>query len=710
MTVYHVEINKQTNKHTNCLTFFSSGTSATVASVSSSTHHVVKIIQIGGLGGGASEDGRRGCFQLLPLTPWFFGVKGSSIRIFSCQQFNPRSHGPPFFHIGLAVPTITVQHVRHHVPVLNGQTVVSFPFGTGDRMFSLLVQVQGMGRPKGPGTKITNKCAGFCFHFILTQENKQNKTIMDYNVDNYTLSELLSILEIDSEQTVDSALIMDRTNYYINQKGQTPQMVSFFQDMQTKLLQEYDGSGEDAFHPDNTQTNDWFKYEALPQNNDANQKNKNTDRKQKIDVYDNAHVPMNRQQLGINNNFNVKVAQDTLNPNLENVTKRFINLDSQFRQASGGSESMATDYTLDLSDPLTNVLSLSLYSIQIPYTWYAIDEAYNNDFLDVFNAGYLFTVTIGSGNYTPTEFCDELQNAFLSAGFAVGTGVSPVATFNSVNGKIQLDLNGWLDPRGQPIVGIDPSGLFDDILNPYYLFFGSSVFSCATTHTFNGTLGWLMGFRLPVQPIYTTGNIPVAPLSLHGTKYFILVLDDFNQNHINNGLITITELSKTLPLPSYYNTSQPYICVPNGLPSVLVPTFLGNLPSSTTFNQLQDKVDSGSGDIPQVVPSAPRLLTRAQIYTVNEIIKNRSKTTNYRAKAPTNADTFAIIPIKYGSMSTGDLYVELSGQFQDNKRIYFGPVNIDRMRIRLLNDRGDTVDLHGVDWSVTIISENLYQY
>ena len=40
-----------------------------------------------------------------------------------------------------------------------------------------------------------------------------------------------------------------------------------------------------------------------------------------MDVYDNTHMPMNRQQLGINNNIDVGVAQDTLNPNLKNAAK-----------------------------------------------------------------------------------------------------------------------------------------------------------------------------------------------------------------------------------------------------------------------------------------------------------------------------------------------------------------------------------------------------
>jgi hypothetical protein len=234
-----------------------------------------------------------------------------------------------------------------------------------------------------------------------------------------------------------------------------------------------------------------------------------------------------------------------------------------------------------------------------------------------------------------------------------------------------------------------------------------------------------MGFRLPLQPIFKNGNNPQGVLNLYGTKYFIVVLDDYNQNHINNGLITITELSKSLALPSYYNSSQPYICSPivSNLPSILDINSVGNLSNITAaeaaslginpdnlFNSLQDKLDIGTGDIQQFLPSAPRTLTQAQIYTINEIIKNRSKTTSFRAKAPTNSDTFAIIPIKYGSLTTGQLYTEVSGQFQDNKRIYFGPVDIDRLRIRLLDDRGNLIDLHGADWCVTLISENLYQY
>jgi hypothetical protein len=564
---------------------------------------------------------------------------------------------------------------------------------------------------------------------------------VDYNADSYTISELLEILNLD-DPTSDE--IIDKTNNYIKRfspsRENRPELVNFFQSIQTKLLrymQQLETSGEDAeYTPNEKQTEEWYKFQALPQDNPI-QKDKITDRIQKIDVYDNNHVPMNREQLGVSNNFQVPVAQDTLNPNLRNITKRFINLDSQFRQASGGSESISTNYTLDLSDPLINVLSLYLYSIQIPYTWYTIDYVYGNTCFWITNSGNTFKIFIEPGNYSSSQFCSALNNAFT--GFTHPGPIPDIAVYIPTNGKIKLILDGWTDPSGNIIKTITQySETFNSQTDAYFTFFDitgsktcyeSGTYPCAGSsvqgHTFDGTLGWLMGFRLPLQPIFSGGNTPQGILNLYGTKYFILVLDDYNQNHINNGLITITELSKSLPLPSYYTGSQPYICTPNitNLPSILDTDAVGNLSNITPaqaaalgvnpdnlFNSLQDKVDFGTGSIEQILPSAPRTLTQAQIYTINEIIKNRNKTISFRSKAPTNSDTFAIIPIKYGSMSTGQLYTEVSGQFQDNERIYFGPVDIDRLRITLLDDRGNVVDLHGADWSITLISENLYQY
>lgn len=533
---------------------------------------------------------------------------------------------------------------------------------------------------------------------------------MSFNVDDYTISELQTILNLDDDDMTEENIIDTTKNYIINFYYEDKRLSKFFEDVQTKLLKYINGEETHEYQPDTEQTDKWIKNEALPQD-DSVQKDKNTDRVQKIDVYDNDHMPMNREQLGVNNNINVPVAQDTLNPNLKNITTRFINLDSQFRQGSD-SNSLSTDYTLDLSDPLTNVLSLRLYSFQIPYTWYAIDEEYGNDHFWVINQGNTFLITIPSGNYTPTEFSNTLNNTFSSLGFIVGP--NPFSTYNKNNGKITINLNGCVDPSTNNIVGINSVNNFNLETNPYLKFFGEDEETnrCVSSNPlyFNVTLGWIMGFRSPLQPILNEGNTGGAIMKLSGPKYFILIIDDYNQNHINNGLISITELSKKLEYPSYYNPS--YLALREN--QCIIPEnfdiYADFNNDDNYFNSLADKLNYGYGNIPQVIPSAPRTLTQAQIYTINEIIKNRKMNTSFKPKAPNNSDTFSLIPIKYGGLNVGDMYVDFSGSLQDNPRIYFGPVNIDRLRVRLIDDMGRTVNLHGVDWAITLISENLYQY
>jgi len=538
---------------------------------------------------------------------------------------------------------------------------------------------------------------------------------IDTNINNYTLYELLLILDLNSESDIDE--IKDASDYFISKydKKKDPKMTNFFRDVKSKLLNYYgdlinenDNEPNDAeFTPSQIQTSNWIQNQYLKQSNKT-QNNKITERKQKIDVYANQHVPMNKEQLGINNNYNVEVAQDVLNPNLKNITSRFINLDSQFRQPTGGVESSSTDYTLDLSEPLNNVLSLRLYSVQIPYTWYSVDVYYGNTcFWIITDENTTVTISVPSGNYSTTQFVTELNSCFSSKGFTnltIPGTITPVS-FNSNNGKITINLYNY-----------KYNGITFNTNNTYQIIFfdvtgqltcGSTNCNQININNINQTLGWLMGYRSPYIYLDISGNTAPSLIDLYGPKYLILSIDDYNQNHINNGLVTITELSKNLKLPSYYNPGFPIKCT---LP-------INNLSTNMDSNEvdngdlLMDKLNLSFKNIPQVLPTAPRILTQAQIYSINEIMKNNERNTNFRSKAPTNSDTFALIPIKHNSQnSTGDVYVEFGGSLQDNKRIYFGPVNIDRMRVKLLDDKGNVLNMNGVDWSITLIAEILYQY
>jgi hypothetical protein len=333
-----------------------------------------------------------------------------------------------------------------------------------------------------------------------------------------------------------------------------------------------------------------------------------------------------------------------------------------------------------LSDPLTNVLSLRLYSIQIPFSWYVIDTQYaNTDFwiTDVSN-NIDHHIIVDPGNYTPPLFADHLNSKLrVVTSDPSGNYVS----YNQCTGKITIQLAG--------------SSLGNT--NNYFTFYDFSGV-LLTSPTVNGTLGWLMGFREATQPIdIVNGNTASCIIDLYGTKNLILIVDDFNQNHVNNGLISITETSKILSLPSYYRPDIPFTVIP---------------PTSVVNNDITDYGEGSyvtTRNIPSMLPSEPRIFTQAQIYTINEIMKNREKTVNYRNKAPTSPDIFAMIPMKHTGMKLGDFYIEFGTSLQVNKRVYFGPVNISRMNIKLINDKGEMVDLNNANWSMSLIVEQLYQ-
>jgi hypothetical protein len=230
-----------------------------------------------------------------------------------------------------------------------------------------------------------------------------------------------------------------------------------------------------------------------------------------------------------------------------------------------------------------------------------------------------------------------------------------------------------------------------------------------------------MGYRLPYLQVDVSGNTAGAILDLTGSKYLILVIDDYNQNHVNNSLVSISQFSNNLKIPSYYSPDLPYACTTplqqnNNLSElvdgVVTQSILDNqTPNAQNGLLIAGKYQQDYTSTQVVLPSAPRTLTNAQLFTINSINSNNNNLTNYLAKAPTSSDILAIIPVKTSTgVPTGSLLVEFSGSLQDNVRTYFGPVNIERFAVKLLDDKGNILNLNGTDWCVTLIAECLYQY
>ena len=218
------------------------------------------------------------------------------------------------------------------------------------------------------------------------------------------------------------------------------------------------------------------------------------------------------------------------------------------------------------------------------------------------------------------------------------------------------------------------------------------------------TLGWILGFRNQTQYILTKINMinllstttyytdyPNQPYSVDPItnivtitgdtsinvnlfNYLLVVLDDYCQNHLNDGLVTVTKTDYDIPLPSYANRTT-YQCDASGQLSIV----------------------NGK-------------LTSKQLYSANQILNTKqiNQKQNAYSSGPFTQDIFAFIPIKTTGLSPGQSIVDFSGTLQNQERTYFGPVNIRKMTIQLLNDKGSTLDLNGANWSFSFITEQLY--
>ena len=186
-----------------------------------------------------------------------------------------------------------------------------------------------------------------------------------------------------------------------------------------------------------------------------------------------------------------------------------------------------------------------------------------------------------------------------------------------------------------------------------------------------------------VSPLWKYTAISDAPADLRLTKYLLLSIDDYNNNQLNSGLISIQSTEKNVKI-----NSTKY-----GLK-------IAHCPDGKNKNYYQYNTGL-SGEI--------RGITKAQVASINAVAKLRSKPTN-KTIAPTNS-IFAIIRIpEDNSIKYGDTITNNDITLLNNERKYFGPITIGSLKIKLLTEDGNVINLNKVDWSCALLCKQLYQY
>ena len=296
-------------------------------------------------------------------------------------------------------------------------------------------------------------------------------------------------------------------------------------------------------------------------------------------------------------------------------------------------------------------------------------------------------ISVPPGTYTRDQLVSALNSAFTTTD-ASGSQISIVTINGQEYTKFRPTINKIFSAADYKVV-------FYDTVSFVKCYVGATS---VKNSTWDSTLGWILGFRLattyllvPAQSGYK-GPISIAGdtgVSTNLFNYFLICLDDYNQNHLNDGLVTVTPRDTSFPLPSYANLSN-FTCDPVTGKKVY------NTAATTDFKQL----------------------TQAQVYSLSQIANAKNITTSSLSnlvstksfgQGPFVSDVFALVPMKVAGLANGANYVEFSGSLQNQQRTYFGPVNISKMAVKLVNDRGDVIDLNNANWSFSIIVEMLYQ-
>lgn len=389
--------------------------------------------------------------------------------------------------------------------------------------------------------------------------------------------------------------------------------------------------------------------------------------------------PGNTQMVGVKN---IIKDERKLNPSFFQETYRIVNIDSMYRSNLWLSNYMydsktSTNMNISLNDSLDNVTTLELTNVCIPFTFYNIDPEYGNNYFYIQNNdGSMNKIEIPGGNYNSISILINTINESLTSkvsdiSFSVNTMTNKVSIHTSTSYTV----------------------IFYDDDDPDESFQNNNINSLSpdTQSKINNNLGWILGFRtidnsnncLEYNVSENSSVVSESLCFIPYTKYFIIVIDDLNKNQTNKGLVQISNDKPFINNNSYFKN--------NGTSDLSL-----NCLKNSNFNKF--------------VESENRQLTKNEIYSALQINNYRSSFNQKNTKLDANLinNVFAIVPFENKSLVWGtSIFTSDKNKF---KRKYSGPVKISKLNVKLLDDRGNLLNLNGAEWSFSMISTHLYQH
>jgi len=305
----------------------------------------------------------------------------------------------------------------------------------------------------------------------------------------------------------------------------------------------------------------------------------------------------------------------------------------------------------------------------------------SNGVFDTLNRNTIY-INIPYDSYTRNELINKINSLLKTTYIASGKILSKDMSFIIKDDDyclIDFNLNRMFQARDFKVV------FFDSTFSNCKL--GST--SIQNT-TYDSTIGYILGYRdkteYPLGNVIDSARVDVKQfiskqqLNVNLYNEFSIVLDDYNNNRLPSAIVSGIPPSSDFEIPTYAKRAASS-CDEDG-----------NLLLS-----LKDKNNNN--------------LTAKQLSAIYSNIETaQAKQTDiFRANQKVIAkDVFAVIPLNVAGLTAGELFVKEGLTLQEQTRSYFGPVDIQRISVKILTDKGTLVNLNQDEWSFSFVCEQIH--
>jgi len=298
------------------------------------------------------------------------------------------------------------------------------------------------------------------------------------------------------------------------------------------------------------------------------------------------------------------------------------------------------------------------------------------------------TLKIPFGEYTRDELLSAINHEFI-------TRETPFGKIITQNMKMSV----VIQPTGEEHIyvdfAVDRTFRADDYK---VVFYDSASFSKCdinatsiqnTSH--DSTVGYILGYRNKTEyhliTLLHSSIVGVKQLVSDNTTSvniytnFSVIMDDYNNNRLGDTIVAGESPDTTLTLPSYAKRTA-VACDNSGNLLLSILDKNGNNMTAKQLTSIYSNIESSQA-------------SKTDSFTSNK---------NVLAK-----DVFAVIPLNTSGLNANEIFVQNGATLQEQERVYFGPVDIQRISVKLMTNKGSLINLNGADWNFSFICEQLVQ-